>query len=181
MIRLYKKFPKPLYHCHSFTTKSTTDFSSNSEKEHLHYKPDKFILGMVFAFFAYEAFNFYEYSKLPKRNVLNPYEFTLCDITEIKQVTSDTKYYKIRAKNTNVCIPYHVTIKDDSCQVGRSYTPITNDGTEIGLLIKKYPNGVISSLMDKQQVGNQVFIRGPNETMPPYQPNSVQELGMVRN
>jgi cytochrome-b5 reductase len=143
------------------------------------FKPDTMLTFLILGFIAFEVNYIYENAGKPRRNILIPTQFTLCDIMEIQQISSDTKFYKIRATNSDVKIPFHVTIKDDSCQVGRNYTPITNDGKEIGLLIKKYPNGSISTMMDNLKVGDLVHVRGPAETMVPYQPNTLKEIGMV--
>jgi cytochrome-b5 reductase len=122
----------------------------------------------------------YEKSNAPKKNILLTDQFTTCELKDIVQVNHDTFLYKINAKTPKeVSVPYHVVLKDDSCQIGRSYTPVYMKDNELGLLIKHYPNGSISTMLKHSQIGDYLFLRGPLETMSPYRSNSVEELALI--
>lgn len=72
-------------------------------------------------------------------------------------------------------------VKDDSVQVMRAYTPINDpfkDG-HVDLLVKRYEQGSISRMLSRTPVGDKVYVRGPMLEYD-YQPNSKDEIGMVR-
>jgi cytochrome-b5 reductase len=128
--------------------------------------------------------DFLESRSKPKQNVLLDHAFAKCQVTEIKQINHDTRLYKIRAKNDGEAampIPYHILIKDDSCQVARSYSPVTiSDNFELGLVIKHYKDGIMSSMLDQVKLGESILVSGPICSMlVPYKENSVAELGMI--
>lgn len=119
-----------------------------------------------------------------KRNVLIDTAFAECQVTDIKQINHDTKFYRVRARNggeSSMPLPYHVLIKDDSCQVARSYSPVTiTDNLELSFVIKHYPDGVMSNMLNQVKVGESILISGPVCSMVvPYKENSVEEVGMV--
>ncbi len=62
------------------------------------------------------------------------------------------------------------------------YSPVTvSNNIELGLLIKHYPDGVMSNMLENIKVGDSIPIRGPLCSMlVPYKENSVKELGMVK-
>ena len=134
----------------------------------------------LLAFLMIDVYYLIEHFKAPKRNILLPSEFTQCDLISIDQITPTTKYYRMKCKNSIDLPVFHVYIKDDSCQIARAYTPVTTiNKQEIGILIRHYKDGVISTMMDGLKVGDMVDIRGPFETIPPYQPNIVKDLVMI--
>jgi NAD(P)H-flavin reductase len=138
------------------------------------------LLGICFAgIIIADGYYMYEKFTAPKKNVLIPTEFSTCEIKDIVQVNHDTFLYKLNAKSVIKSIPFHIVLKDDSCQIGRSYTPIYVKENEIGLLIKHYPSGAISSMLQNVHVGDNLHVRGPVETMSPYYPNSVKQLALV--
>jgi cytochrome-b5 reductase len=134
------------------------------------------IAGVVLA----DGWYMYEKANAPKKNILLPDQFTTCELKDVVQVNHDTFLYKINAKTPkDVTVPYHIVLKDDSCQIGRSYTPVYIKENEVGLLIKHYPNGSISTMLKHSEIGDYLFLRGPLETMSPYHSNSVEELAMI--
>ena len=60
-----------------------------------------------------------------------------------------------------------------------SYTPIHATGDAFDLLVKHYPQGSISRLLQQSAAGDQLLIRGPIEALP-YSPNVVKQIGMVK-
>lgn len=100
-------------------------------------------------------------------------------ISSITQVSPDTKLFRIKVKTKGeieACA--HVDIKDDSCQIARSYTPISSSSEYLDLLIKRYPNGQVSRLMHSLSPGDIVQMRGPVVTLP-YAKNSVETISMI--
>jgi NAD(P)H-flavin reductase len=69
-------------------------------------------------------------------------------------------------------------VKDESCQIGRSYTPITYGKNHFDLLVKKYMNGSVSNMIHDMKVGEYLCARGPIRTFD-YSTNMVNHLGMV--
>ena len=136
------------------------------------------LYGGLISFLLLDIYYVSEHLKQPKRNILLPDEFTLCDILSIEQVSPTTKYFRLKCKNS-ISGCSHVYIKDDSCQIGRAYTPVTRSPEEIGLLIRHVPGGIISNLMNELKKGDMVHLRGPFETIPKYQPNAVEDLVLM--
>ena len=68
-----------------------------------------------------DTFLLFQESQKPKRNILLEDQFSACQITKITPINHDTKLYTIRAKNdVSAQVPFHIVIKDDSCQIARS-------------------------------------------------------------
>lgn len=68
----------------------------------------------------------------------------------------------------------------DGKDVSRSYTPISSDD-DLGyfdLLIKTYPQGNISRVVDDLKIGDTMSVRGPKGSFK-YVPNMVREFGMI--
>lgn len=143
------------------------------------------LAGLAIAVIGVDAKAFLENRTKTKQNVLIDHAFAECQVTEIKKINHDTWFYKIRAKNegeTAMPVPYHILIKDDSCQVARSYSPVTiNEGNlELGLVIKHYKDGVLSQMLENTRIGESILVSGPVcSMMVPYKENSVDEIGMI--
>ncbi|GAA5802106.1 hypothetical protein EDC94DRAFT_609701 [Helicostylum pulchrum] len=79
-------------------------------------------------------------------------------------------------------IGQHVTLvaNINGKEVSRSYTPTTSDENKgyFELLIKTYPNGVITQYLANMKVGDKIGVRGPKGAFI-YTPNMVREIGMV--
>ncbi|KAG1465425.1 hypothetical protein G6F46_002091 [Rhizopus delemar] len=65
-------------------------------------------------------------------------------------------------------------------QISRSYTPTSSDQGKgyFDLVIKSYPTGNISKLMDELKVGDSIGIRGPKGNFA-YKRNMVKAIGMI--
>ncbi|KAJ3266260.1 NADH-cytochrome b5 reductase [Chytriomyces hyalinus] len=85
----------------------------------------------------------------------------------------------VLSTNEYVPAPNHIVIKDDSCQVGRSYTPITYGRNHFDLLVKRYDNGSVSSMIHALKPGEDfILARGPILSFP-YMENMVSEVVMI--
>ncbi|KAJ3291162.1 NADH-cytochrome b5 reductase [Rhizoclosmatium sp. JEL0117] len=153
------------------------------------------------------AANIYFYlSEEPNANRVMPLEFGRFNnftLLEVIPVTHDTSLFRFRAAhqipdsqnipiedrkskskvhlstNEYVPAPNHIIIKDDTCQVGRSYTPITYGRDYFDLLVKKYPNGSVSSMIHSLEPGKDFIIaRGPVLSFP-YTQNMTEKLVMI--
>ena len=62
----------------------------------------------------------------------------------------------------------------------RPYTPVSEKHRvgEFELIVKKYPNGPVSTHMDNMKVGDQLEMKGPF-TKYLYKPNMRKEIGMI--
>jgi cytochrome-b5 reductase len=72
----------------------------------------------------------------------------------------------------------HIDIKDDTCQIARSYTPISGSPTHMDLIVKRYEDGLVSRLCHSAKVGDSLLIRGPIVTLP-YRMNMVSDVAMI--
>ena len=160
-----KPSKNPLENIEVTNSNDTPDEDGNSKKQP---KGAKFVLyTSLMIFLLIDLYYLADHLKAPKRNILLQKEFTLCDILKITKLTPTTKYYVIKCKNT--CSgTFHVQIKDDSCQIGRSYTPVYYNENEIGILVRDVKDGVLTSMLNNLGKGDQLYIRGPFETIPEY-------------
>ncbi|KAJ3065526.1 hypothetical protein HDU98_011122 [Podochytrium sp. JEL0797] len=131
-------------------------------------------------------------------------KFTLLDTIP---VTHDTSLFRFRAANqhpapedlqkipvevrkkmslqditTNELVPSpnHIIVKDDSCQVGRNYTPIAYGRDYFDLLVKRYDGGMGVSGMIHDLKNGEGFIlaRGPVLSFP-YKENMAETVVMI--
>ncbi|KAI9352648.1 hypothetical protein BDR26DRAFT_849625 [Obelidium mucronatum] len=148
--------------------------------------------------------NAYWYMTAPKRVMPLEYErFNNFTLKEVIPVNHDTSLFRFRAAhqshdgtqvpvelrktkgafqvttNEYVPAPNHILIKDDTCQVGRCYTPIAYGRDYFDLLIKKYPNGSVSSMIHDLKPGEDFIIaRGPILSFP-YTENMADRIIMI--
>ncbi|KAJ3274539.1 NADH-cytochrome b5 reductase [Terramyces sp. JEL0728] len=142
---------------------------------------DKIIMGFAVFGVALCGFIYFYLKSQPKFNTLLPTEFTQNQVTKIQQVSHDTWLYQVYAQSgiEEFDVPFHVVIKDDTCQIGRQYTPISRTSSHLTFIIKLYKDGSLSRMFRDLAVGDFVSLRGPILTMPAYLKNSCKEIGMV--
>ena len=145
-------------------------------------------LGLTIALIAFVtgtiAYNVYwtKYELAAPRKSLNPDKYLPFSLIEILPVSDDTSIFRFEAANIGgehrfpACS--HVSVKDDSMQVQRPYTPVSIKEGHFDLLVKRYPEGSVSPWIHSKKVGETVEIRGPVLTFP-YERNSHKEIGMV--
>ncbi|KAJ3390386.1 NADH-cytochrome b5 reductase [Entophlyctis sp. JEL0112] len=96
-----------------------------------------------------------------------------------KRENRNVKEAIVPTTNEYVPAPNHIVIKDDSCQIGRSYTPITYARDHFDLLVKKYENGSMSSMIHDLKVGEGFIVaRGPILSFP-YKSNMADNVVMI--
>jgi hypothetical protein len=112
---------------------------------------------------------------------LSETEFGSYELLNIIPITPTTSLFRFKAdipEHKDIVMPSHIVLKDDSCQVGRSYTPIAYDRESFDLLIKKYDTGLVSRFVHSLKEGRMVEMRGPILSFP-YERNMVEEIGMI--
>ncbi|KAJ9516208.1 hypothetical protein QJQ45_024640 [Haematococcus lacustris] len=80
-------------------------------------------------------------------------------------------------------IGQHIAFKapgEDGKDVFRSYTPISDDDKlgSVTFVIKIYPFGKMSQILNKLEVGQSMLMRGPKGSLT-YKPNMKQHIGML--
>ncbi|KAI8899955.1 hypothetical protein BC833DRAFT_524085, partial [Globomyces pollinis-pini] len=63
--------------------------------------------------------------------------------------------------------------------IGRAYSPVLQTPTTVAILVKHYPDGVMSRFFSNTKQGDKVFLAGPFDSMPPYQHNLKKHLGLI--
>ncbi|KAJ3146823.1 hypothetical protein HDU86_008381 [Geranomyces michiganensis] len=120
----------------------------------------------------------------PVAATLTPEDFRRFKLAEVFPVTHDTSLFRFAANlpqadsPAGFPVPSHVVVKDHTCQVARSYTPVTYARGHFDLLVKKYENGSVSRFLHDTPVGEFIEMRGPIVTLP-YEANSVADIGMI--
>jgi cytochrome-b5 reductase len=111
-------------------------------------------------------------------------QFREFELLKVKQYNHNTKLYSIKVPGVNeLPVASFVLTKgplgSDGKDVIRPYTPIESKtlGT-VDLLIKTYPNGPMSSHLNKLNPGAKIELKGPIPKIA-YKPNMKKEIGMI--
>ena len=88
-------------------------------------------------------------------------KFTECKLKAIVPVNESTSIYNISGKLNETQPPFHVILKDDSCQVGRQYSPTHVTGDDFLLIVKRYGGGHMSQMLSSLKPGDLVSVAGP--------------------
>jgi len=121
------------------------------------------------------------YIKEAPLQYLDENEFSSFPLESITPVNKDTSLFRFRANIPDfkdMPTPSHVILKDDTCQVARSYTPITYGRQYFDILIKRYEDGQVSRFVHGLEEGRKVEMRGPILSFP-YERNMAPEIGMI--
>jgi len=101
---------------------------------------------------------------------LNAQQFQPLALARIDQVTHNTRRYvfELPSKKMRVGLPtgQHITFMARDAEgkdVYRPYTPTTDDDTlgSVEFVIKLYPTGKMSQILDKMAVGDSMLMKGP--------------------
>merc|ERR1711879_1077857 len=91
-----------------------------------------------------------------------------CKITEIRQISKDTKFFKFALPNTKqllgLPVGQHIRIvtEIDGKEVFRTYTPLKCDEPgHFDCIIKIYEQGQLTQWLNKKEVGDTVKVYGP--------------------
>ncbi|KAJ3128269.1 NADH-cytochrome b5 reductase [Nowakowskiella sp. JEL0407] len=118
--------------------------------------------------------------------VLDKSEWRAFKLIEKTKISPNTAIYRfaLSRKDVDLGLPIgqHVAISTivDGKRVQRSYTPISTpkDLGYFDMLIKTYPNGIISKYIDGVKIGESVEFKGPSGSFT-YTANMVKSFGMI--
>lgn len=123
-----------------------------------------------------------------EKAAFSPKEFRSFKIREIKTLSHNTKQFvcELPTPEHQMGMPTasFVMVKGPTGADGkptlRPYTPVsTNDHKgDFDLVVKTYPNGIVSGYLHSLKVGDSIEVKGPI-TKFKYVPNSVKHIGML--
>lgn len=124
-----------------------------------------------------------------KEGAFSPKEFRSFPITQVRQLTPDTKQFVCELPHKNadmgMTVSSCIMIKSDTLDkngkvVARPYTPTsTNDHKgEFELVVKVYPTGNVSKYLGGLKVGDSIEVKGPFAKLP-YKANMKKKIGMI--
>eukprot|EP00698_Gefionella_okellyi_P024379 TRINITY_DN8580_c0_g1_i3.p1 TRINITY_DN8580_c0_g1~~TRINITY_DN8580_c0_g1_i3.p1 ORF type:complete len:263 (-),score=39.54 TRINITY_DN8580_c0_g1_i3:280-1068(-) len=117
---------------------------------------------------------------------LDTKEWRRFPLIEKRAVNHNTNLYRFALPNStdrlNLPIGQHVSLrawKDDKPAM-RSYTPVSTSDVHgyFDLIIKIYPQGVMSQHVERLRIGDCIVARGPKGAFK-YQPNMKRRIGMI--
>ncbi|CAO3700008.1 unnamed protein product [Rhizopus stolonifer] len=121
-----------------------------------------------------------------RKCILDPKTFKSFKLIEKITISHNTSKYRFQLPHSSdvldLPIGQHIAIMAEinGKQISRSYTPTTSEEGKgyFDLVIKSYPTGNISKLMNELKVGDSVGIRGPKGNFA-YKRNMVKAIGMI--
>ena len=121
-----------------------------------------------------------------RRQSLFPDRWTALELEDQTLISKNTALYRFRLKTKietlNIPAGHHVAVRVpiDGEQVVRYYNPISSkiEAGYLDLLVKSYPNGVVSKYFASLQTGMTVDFKGPMGIFN-YVPNSYKTLSIV--
>eukprot|EP00882_Tetradesmus_deserticola_P016459 GHRQ01017583.1.p1 GENE.GHRQ01017583.1~~GHRQ01017583.1.p1 ORF type:complete len:249 (+),score=84.23 GHRQ01017583.1:339-1085(+) len=118
---------------------------------------------------------------------LDPQQFKPLPLIRIDRLTHNTKRFVFALPDPKMCLGLptgqHITFlaKDDEGKdVYRPYTPTTDDDTlgQVEFVIKVYPSGKMTQIMDRLVVGDTMLMKGPRGRFQ-YSRNMKKAIGMI--
>jgi cytochrome-b5 reductase len=114
----------------------------------------------------------------------SPKEFLPFEVTDIVEQSHDTKMFRVKLPS-----PEHemgmttaslLMLQGASEDVARPYTPTTLNSQKgyFELVIKKYPDGAVSSYMHGLKPGDKIKVKGPFQKLV-IKPNMKKAIGMI--
>ncbi|GIL58869.1 hypothetical protein Vafri_13837 [Volvox africanus] len=122
-----------------------------------------------------------------KKPFLNPSEFKPLPLTEKTYITHNTVRLRFTLPDPNqrlgLPIGQHITFLakgEDGNDIYRPYTPVSDDDQmgAVDFIIKIYPQGKMSQVIAKMQLGDTILMKGPKGRFT-YSPNMVKHFGML--
>ncbi|KAJ5476075.1 Cytochrome b5 [Penicillium sp. IBT 31633x] len=117
---------------------------------------------------------------------LDPRQFKNFPLTHKKLVSPNVYRFTFELPNANDILGLptgqHIALRAtiDGKSVSRSYTPVSNN-TDLGrieLLVKVYPQGLMTKHLEQMQIGDTIEIRGPKGAMQ-YTTSYANHIGMI--
>ncbi|CAG8449280.1 3481_t:CDS:2 [Ambispora gerdemannii] len=149
------------------------------------YMPEPFpfvVIIIVVAWFKY----LYIDRETPKQPVLNPNEWKKFPLIEKHKVSPNVALYRFALPNQDdtlgLPVGQHISVQADigGKLVQRSYTPTSSDDNLgfFDLLIKTYPNGLVSKYVDLLEINQTLTVKGPKGQFI-YKAGLVRAFGMI--
>ncbi|GLC37383.1 hypothetical protein PLESTB_001593200 [Pleodorina starrii] len=122
-----------------------------------------------------------------KKPFLDPNEFKPLPLTEKTFITHNTVRLRFGLPTTDqrlgLPVGQHITFLakgDDGKDIYRPYTPVSDDDQlgSVDFVIKIYPQGKMSQVIAKMEVGDTMLMKGPKGRFT-YTPNMVEHFGML--
>ncbi|KAI9366072.1 hypothetical protein DFJ73DRAFT_806999 [Zopfochytrium polystomum] len=156
-----------------------------------HVRPLLFVTAVAVCVVVYDIY-YYIYKRKPKVPSFSQGKFANFPLKDIIPVTHDTSLFRFAAGvdkttkeykkrpccNLTVPAPSHLIVMDDTCQIARSYTPITYGPNYFDFLVKKYEGGSISTMIHGLAVGDYLRARGPFMTWE-HTPEKYDTIAMI--
>jgi cytochrome-b5 reductase len=119
--------------------------------------------------------------------VLDKSEFRPFKLVEKEQLSHNTAKYRFalpsETDELNLPIGQHISVRTtlpDGKEVMRSYTPtsLPSEKGHFDLVIKTYPDGVLSKMFANLAIGDTIEVRGPKGNFT-YTKNMCKSFGMI--
>lgn len=119
------------------------------------------------------AFAIFLYTRLQSRSTreFSLLSFTPATLVSSENISDNSKLIRLNLSpesipTTHVHSPWAVYVKDSDIQVERPYTPLEgmSDSGDMIFWIKKYPHGEVGRWIHSKFAGDQVELRGPDQT-----------------
>jgi len=167
---------------------STTNASSSSSSSSFRWIGLSLVAGAGVLAFSVATFKRQGKAKEDKNVGLDPQNFKPFKLFAVYPVTHNTNRYRFSLENEDQqlgltvasCLVVKAPIGEKGKDVVRPYTPVSDpeDRGFFDLVIKTYPNGVMSKHFAALQPGQTLDFKGPMEKIP-YRPNMKKRIGML--
>jgi len=141
------------------------------------------LAGVTLAAFTFSS----KISKAKDETALDPNNFKSFKLREIYPVNHNTNRYRFELENEQKlgltiasCLVVKAPIGENGKDVIRPYTPVsdTEDKGFFDLVVKTYPQGVMSKYMATLNPGDKLDFKGPFPKFE-YKPNTLKKIGMI--
>lgn len=141
-------------------------------------------MGVTLAAFTFSS----KISKAKDDTALDPNNFKSFKLREVYQVNHNTNRYRFDLENEQQklgltvasCLVVKAPIGENGKDVVRPYTPVsdTEDRGFFDLVVKTYPQGVMSKHLSTLNPGDKIDFKGPFLKFE-YKPNNKKKIGMI--
>jgi len=142
------------------------------------------LFGATFATLALSA----KFAFAKDGTALDPKNFKKFQLVEIYPVSHNTRRYRFELENQDQklgldvasCLVVKAPIGENGKDVIRPYTPVSDpeDKGFFDLVVKSYPNGVMSKHFENLNPGDSLEFKGPFPKIE-YKPNMKKKIGMI--
>ncbi|CAG8513964.1 8951_t:CDS:2 [Ambispora leptoticha] len=150
------------------------------------YFPDQFPFVTIVVIVAWFKYLYIDRETQVKKPVLNPNEWKKFPLIEKHKISHNVALYRFGLPNQDdilgLPVGQHISVQADigGKLVQRSYTPTSSDDDRgfFDLLIKTYPNGLVSKYIERLEINQTLTVKGPKGQFK-YRPGLVRAFGMI--